>query len=201
MALVDAPSATITSCAGWAGSIALRMAERQRPIQASSLCDGMVNEITENGGNERRGTSVKVGRSSSRRSTQHPRQSNRARFTDRPLVFSSIVDDALRAEINKCHGLVLDVFERFIVPLEAELGMKSTHAVGKSHSAGNAKDYNHRIEAINYTLSHDDGVTNRELEAADIILVGVLPLRDTPTSTMSASSRPRWVTPSSWASV
>jgi [pyruvate, water dikinase]-phosphate phosphotransferase / [pyruvate, water dikinase] kinase len=99
----------------------------------------------------------------------------------RPLVFSSIVDDALRAEINKCHGLVLDVFERFIVPLEAELGMKSTHAVGKSHSAGNAKDYNHRIEAINYTLSHDDGVTNRELEAADIILVGVSRSGKTPT--------------------
>jgi regulator of PEP synthase PpsR (kinase-PPPase family) len=99
----------------------------------------------------------------------------------RPLVFSSIVDDAVRAEINKCHGLVLDVFERFIVPLEAELGMKSTHAVGKSHSAGNAKDYNHRIEAINYTLSHDDGVTHRGLEEADIILVGVSRSGKTPT--------------------
>lgn len=99
----------------------------------------------------------------------------------RPLVFSSIVDDAVRAEIQKCHGLVLDVFERFIIPLEGELGEKSTHVVGKSHSAGNAKDYNHRIEAINYTLSHDDGVTNRELEEADIILVGVSRSGKTPT--------------------
>ena len=99
----------------------------------------------------------------------------------RPLVFSSIVDDAVREEINKCHGLVLDVFERFIIPLEGELGEKSTHVVGKSHSAGNAKDYNHRIEAINYTLSHDDGVTNRELEEADIILVGVSRSGKTPT--------------------
>src|SRR5262245_21182290 len=49
-----------------------------------------------------------------------------------PLIFSSIVDDAVRAEINKAAGLVLDVFERFIVPLEAELGVESTHAVGKS---------------------------------------------------------------------
>ena len=40
----------------------------------------------------------------------------------RPLVFSSIVDDAVRTEINKADGLVLDVFERFIVPLENELG-------------------------------------------------------------------------------
>jgi [pyruvate, water dikinase]-phosphate phosphotransferase / [pyruvate, water dikinase] kinase len=99
----------------------------------------------------------------------------------RPLVFSSIVDDAVRTEIRKCDALVLDVFERFIVPLEAELGQKSTHAVGRSHSAGNVKDYNHRIEAINYTLSHDDGVTHRGLEEADIVLVGVSRSGKTPT--------------------
>lgn len=99
----------------------------------------------------------------------------------RPLVFSSIVDDAVRAEINKCDALVLDVFERFIVPLEGELGLKSLHAVGRAHSAGNVKDYNHRIEAINYTLAHDDGVTHRGLEEADIVLVGVSRTGKTPT--------------------
>jgi [pyruvate, water dikinase]-phosphate phosphotransferase / [pyruvate, water dikinase] kinase len=100
----------------------------------------------------------------------------------RPLVFSSIVKDDVRAEINKADGLVLDVFARFIIPLEQELGQKSMHAVGKSHSAGNAKDYNHRIEAINYTLSHDDGVTHRGLEEADLVLVGVSRSGKTPTS-------------------
>ena len=99
----------------------------------------------------------------------------------RPLVFSSIVDDAVRAEIRKCDALVLDVFERFIVPLEGEMEMKSLHAVGRSHSAGNVKDYNHRIEAINYTLAHDDGVTHRGLEEADIIMVGVSRSGKTPT--------------------
>ena len=99
----------------------------------------------------------------------------------RPLVFSSIVDDEVRAEINKANGLVLDVFERFIVPLENELGVKSLHAVGKAHSAGNVKDYNHRIDAINYTLAHDDGVTHRGLEEADIVLVGVSRSGKTPT--------------------
>ena len=99
----------------------------------------------------------------------------------RPLVFSSIVDDDVRAEINKCHGLVLDVFERFIVPLENELGAKSTHTVGRAHSAGNVKDYNHRIDAINYTLAHDDGITHRGLDEADIVLVGVSRSGKTPT--------------------
>jgi [pyruvate, water dikinase]-phosphate phosphotransferase / [pyruvate, water dikinase] kinase len=99
----------------------------------------------------------------------------------RPLVFSSIVDDLVRAEINKTNGLVLDVFERFIVPLENELGQKSLHAVGRTHSVSNVKDYNHRIEAINYTLAHDDGVTHRGLEESDIVLVGVSRSGKTPT--------------------
>src|ERR1043165_7274386 len=34
----------------------------------------------------------------------------------RPIVFSSIVDDAVREEINKADGFVLDVFESFLVP-------------------------------------------------------------------------------------
>ena len=100
----------------------------------------------------------------------------------RPLVFSSLVNDPVREEINKVEGLVLDVFGKFIVPLEQELGQTSMHAVGKSHSAGNAKDYNHRIEAINYTLTHDDGVTHRGLEDADVVLIGVSRSGKTPTS-------------------
>ncbi len=99
----------------------------------------------------------------------------------RPIVFTSQVDEAVRAEMTKVDGLVLDLFERFIVPLEEELGAKSAHAIGRSHSAGNFKDYNHRIEAVNYTLAHDDGVTNRNLDQADIILVGVSRSGKTPT--------------------
>jgi regulator of PEP synthase PpsR (kinase-PPPase family) len=99
----------------------------------------------------------------------------------RPIVFTSLVDEKVRAEMTNFDGLVLDLFERFIVPLEVELGVKSAHAIGRSHSAGNFKDYNHRIEAVNYTLAHDDGITNRNLDQADIILVGVSRTGKTPT--------------------
>ena len=99
----------------------------------------------------------------------------------RPLVFTSLMTENLRHEISKANAMVLDVVERFIVPLEEELGIKSAHAIGRSHSAGNFKDYNHRIEAVNYTLAHDDGMTNRNLEQADIILVGVSRSGKTPT--------------------
>ncbi len=99
----------------------------------------------------------------------------------RALVFTSLMENRLREEIAKSNAMVLDLFDRFIVPLEEELGVKSAHAIGRSHSAGNFKDYNHRIEAVNYTLAHDDGMTNRNLEHADIILVGVSRSGKTPT--------------------
>jgi len=68
------------------------------------------------------------------------------------------------------------------VPLEAELGVKSTHTIGRTHGSIDTNDYKQRIEAINYTLSHDDGVTNQGLEQADVILVGVSRCGKTPTS-------------------
>jgi [pyruvate, water dikinase]-phosphate phosphotransferase / [pyruvate, water dikinase] kinase len=99
----------------------------------------------------------------------------------RPLVFTSLTANDLREEIAKADAMVLDMFERFIVPMETELKVKSAHAVGRSHSTGNVKDYNQRIEAVNYTMAHDDGMTNRNLELADLILVGVSRSGKTPT--------------------
>ena len=115
------------------------------------------------------------------REVLHQIESANATSGKRPLVFTSLMKLDLREEINKANCMVLDVVDRFIVPLEEELGTKSAHAIGRSHSAGNFKDYNHRIEAVNYTLAHDDGMTNRNLEQADIILVGVSRSGKTPT--------------------
>ena len=58
----------------------------------------------------------------------------------------------------------------------------SDHSVGKSHEIGDQERYNRRIDAINYTLAHDDGQTNKGLEDADVVLVGVSRSGKTPTS-------------------
>ncbi|MFM7532121.1 MAG: kinase/pyrophosphorylase, partial [Rubrivivax sp.] len=42
--------------------------------------------------------------------------------------------------------------------------------------------YHERIEAINFSLAHDDGQSARNLESADVILVGVSRSGKTPTS-------------------
>lgn len=98
----------------------------------------------------------------------------------RPLVFSTLTSAALRNIIGQADALVLDLFEMFITPLESELGIQSSHAVGRSHRAG--ASYNSRMDAVNFSLDHDDGGITRNLERAEIILVGVSRCGKTPTS-------------------
>jgi regulator of PEP synthase PpsR (kinase-PPPase family) len=51
--------------------------------------------------------------------------------------------------------------------------MSSNHRVGRFSDISKSKAYNDRIEAINFSLAHDDGQSNRDLVQADVILVGV----------------------------
>jgi regulator of PEP synthase PpsR (kinase-PPPase family) len=100
----------------------------------------------------------------------------------RPLVFSSIVDDAMSAQLGRANALVLDLFQVFIAPLESELGVKSSHAAGRTHGIANSLEYFARMEAINFTQAHDDGATTRDLAKAQLILIGVSRCGKTPTA-------------------
>lgn len=99
----------------------------------------------------------------------------------RPLVFSTIVKQEIRSIIHIEAGSVIDFFETFIAPLEAELEQESSHTVGRSHSIENFHEYNARIEAVNFALAHDDGIKPSDLSEADIALVGVSRSGKTPT--------------------
>jgi [pyruvate, water dikinase]-phosphate phosphotransferase / [pyruvate, water dikinase] kinase len=100
----------------------------------------------------------------------------------RPVVFTTLVNAEIRETVRKAEAFVLDFFESFLDPLEAEFGAKSTHTIGRSHSARDEKGYTHRIDAINFALAHDDGASSRDLDKADVILVGVSRSGKTPTS-------------------
>ena len=69
-----------------------------------------------------------------------------------------------------------------IEPLEAELGVTSNHRVGRFTDVAKSQEYTDRIEAINYTLAHDDGQSARNLASSDVILIGVSRSGKTPTS-------------------
>lgn len=100
----------------------------------------------------------------------------------RPIVFTTLIDAHLAKIVHLADAFSLSYFETFLSPLETELGIKSTHTVGRTHGSTDSSDYKARIEAINYTLAHDDGITDRDLEAADVVLVGVSRCGKTPTS-------------------
>ncbi|HEY1393247.1 MAG TPA: pyruvate, water dikinase regulatory protein [Methylibium sp.] len=101
----------------------------------------------------------------------------------KPIVFITLVnDEVLRIVVEQSRGLVLDMFKTFIEPLELELGVKSNHRVGRFSDVAKSREYDNRIEAINFSLAHDDGQSARNLEQADVILVGVSRSGKTPTS-------------------
>jgi regulator of PEP synthase PpsR (kinase-PPPase family) len=100
----------------------------------------------------------------------------------RPIIFSTLIQSELSKIIDQSNGMVMDLIQTFVKPLEMELGVKSTHTVGRSHNIADSDDYKNRIEAINFSLAHDDGQSHKNLAMADVILVGVSRSGKTPTT-------------------
>jgi regulator of PEP synthase PpsR (kinase-PPPase family) len=102
----------------------------------------------------------------------------------KPIVFITMATEDVRDVVTGkgCAGVVMDMFRTFVEPLENEFGMKSNHRVGRFSDAAKSEEYNERIEAINFSLAHDDGQSSRNLTSADVILVGVSRCGKTPTT-------------------
>ena len=98
----------------------------------------------------------------------------------RPIVINSSVDPELNALLAESGALMLDVFAPFIEPLERELGTQRQSRVGQAHGMVDFESYHRRINAMNYALTHDDGVS-MDMSDADLILVGVSRAGKTPT--------------------
>ena len=105
-----------------------------------------------------------------------------SKYDVQPIVFTTLVNPELNAIVGKANGLILDMFQTFVAPLEHALGVKSTHAMNRLHHNADTEAYKNRIEAINYSLAHDDGQSNKNLAEADVILVGISRVGKTPTS-------------------
>jgi hypothetical protein len=98
-----------------------------------------------------------------------------------PLVFCTLMDDTCRNIIASTQAHVIDFFDAFIKPLEIELDAKSSHASGLSHGINNDQVYLSRMDAVNFALKNDDGISTKEYKNADIILIGVSRSGKTPT--------------------
>ena len=99
-----------------------------------------------------------------------------------PIVFGTLADPRLRAILRKSDALYLDVFDRFLGPLEELLGQPPTHRVGSAHSAQDVPSYEARIDSVHFAMHCDDGLGIREYSHAEIVLIGVSRSGKTPTS-------------------
>ncbi len=101
----------------------------------------------------------------------------------RPIVFTTLVDREVLGIIQRgCKAMLLDMFGTFVAPIEQEIGITSHHRVGRFSDVSKSQAYHDRIEAINFSLAHDDGQSNRDLTEAEVILIGVSRSGKTPTS-------------------
>ena len=98
----------------------------------------------------------------------------------RPIVVNSCVDGELNQILAESGALMLDVFAPFIAPLERELSEPRQPRVGQAHGIVDFDSYHRRINAMNYALTHDDGISI-DYNEADLILVGVSRAGKTPT--------------------
>lgn len=100
------------------------------------------------------------------------------------IVLFTIADERMTGELEEacrnmglpCVSILDPVFKVF----QSYLGMPSARKTGAQHEL-NAEYFN-RIDALNFTLMHDDGVLPDDIEEADIILLGISRTSKTPTS-------------------
>ncbi|HUB84992.1 MAG TPA: pyruvate, water dikinase regulatory protein [Rhizomicrobium sp.] len=99
------------------------------------------------------------------------------------LVFFTLVNPELRKELaTACAAInvpIYDVLEAPIAAMRQFLGAAETHRPGGQHDLD--QRYNERIEALNFTIAHDDGQMLEGLDNAEVVLVGASRTSKTPT--------------------
>jgi len=100
------------------------------------------------------------------------------------LVIFTLVNNEIRQRLeSRCHALGLpsvSALDPVIDALSQLLGQQALARPGRQHMLDAA--YYARVEAIQYTIAHDDGLIPEDWEEADIILTGVSRSSKTPTS-------------------
>jgi regulator of PEP synthase PpsR (kinase-PPPase family) len=99
------------------------------------------------------------------------------------VLYTLLDDDLMRRLENHCRELglpCLSILGPVLQLLHSYLGAETSHRIGAQHVLN--AEYFRRIDALNYTMLHDDGQHLDGLEEADVVLVGVSRTSKTPTS-------------------
>jgi len=99
------------------------------------------------------------------------------------VLYTLLEENLVRRLEDHCRELsvpCLSVLGPVLQLMRSYLGAETSHRVGAQHTLN--ADYFRRIDALNYTMLHDDGQHVEGLEEADVVLVGVSRTSKTPTS-------------------
>src|SRR3954454_962820 len=100
------------------------------------------------------------------------------------IVLYTMLDEAIATRLlEKCREFslpCLSILDPVLALFQSYLGAESTRRVGAQHTLN--AEYFKRIDALNYTMLHDDGQHTDDLEHADVVLTGVSRTSKTPTS-------------------
>ena len=100
----------------------------------------------------------------------------------KPFVYSTMTDPRARAALDACGAMVMDVYGHFLGMMIGEIGYPPEPLRGRFHGVDDPNSYRSRIDAVNFALAADDGLSTDKYQHADLILVGVSRSGKTPTS-------------------
>jgi len=99
-----------------------------------------------------------------------------------PLVFSTAAVDEVREELMKTKAPIIDFFGIHMSRVEKQLGARGLHEARRLHGVGDVRRYNSRMAAIEFAIEHDDGLSPRGLDRADVVLLAPSRCGKTPTA-------------------
>jgi len=99
-----------------------------------------------------------------------------------PLVFSTAAVDEVREELMRTTAPIIDFFGIHMSRVEEQLGARGLHEARRLHGVGDVRRYNDRMAAIEFAIEHDDGLSPRGLDRADVVLLAPSRCGKTPTA-------------------
>ena len=99
-----------------------------------------------------------------------------------PLVFTTAAVDEVREELLKTTAPIIDFFGLHLSRVEELLGARGLREARRLHGVGDVRRYNDRMAAIEFAIEHDDGLSSRGLDRADVVLLAPSRCGKTPTA-------------------
>ncbi len=89
------------------------------------------------------------------------------------LVFATMPDPVINQMFEQANCLYYELFNVLIEKIEQDTGLQSVRSSGLTHGQIDLQSYDQHIDIMNYTLSHDDAISLKQLDLADVILIGI----------------------------